>query len=220
MQAFYGIKVNWRKQYTQAEFEETVVVMQYTYVAPHLPENKMRIYPTQVINIIGGPGSDKSLYTAAIVLSLHQRHLTVETVPDYAKALVWQKDLEALRNQYLIAHQQNTMLSILDGQVQFLVTECSLPQLLYYNETYPDNICDVAKTRKQILEWYHQHNNINILVERGDKKYVHTGRFQDEDQAREVDRGLRTTLLTEGIHFTALPADVDAINTFARTLID
>mgnify|MGYP006181372259 FL=1 len=74
------------------------MVMQYTYVAPHLPENKMRIYPTQVINIIGGPGSDKSLYTAAIVLSLHQRHLTVETVPDYAKALVWQKDLEALRD--------------------------------------------------------------------------------------------------------------------------
>ena len=24
--------------------------IQYTYVAPHLPENKMRLYPTKVIN--------------------------------------------------------------------------------------------------------------------------------------------------------------------------
>ena len=44
--------------------------IQYTYVAPHLPENKMRLYPTKVINIIGGPGSDKSLFTGAILLYL------------------------------------------------------------------------------------------------------------------------------------------------------
>ena len=33
------------------------MTMQYTYAANHLPEAKMRIYPTKVINIIGGPGS-------------------------------------------------------------------------------------------------------------------------------------------------------------------
>ena len=192
----------------------------YTTVINRLPETKMRLYPTKVINIIGGPGSDKSLFSAAIILFLNLHHKTVETIPDYAKSLVWQQNFEVLKNQYFIAQRQFEMLNLLDGQVQFLITECSLPQVLYYNEHYVENICDVGKTRAQILEWYHQHNNINILVERGEKKYVHTGRFQDEDQAREVDRGLRTTLLTEGIHFTALPADVDAINTFARTLID
>ena len=112
------------------------------------------------------------------------------------------------------------MLNLLDGQVQFLITECSLPQVLYYNDHYPENICDVGKTRAQILECYKQHNNINILVERGEKKYVHTGRFQDEEQAREVDRGLRATLVREGLHFTSLAPDVDAINAFARTLLD
>ena len=127
--------------------------IQYTYVAPHLPENKMRLYPTKVINIIGGPGSDKSLFTGAILLYLHLHHKTVELIPDYAKSLVWQKDYDALRNQYRIAQQQFQMLSLLDGQVQYLVTESSLPQVLYYNEFYPENICDVGKTRKQIVEW-------------------------------------------------------------------
>lgn len=193
--------------------------LHYTYVSNQLPENKLRIYPTQVINIIGGPGCDKSLYSAALVLNFNLRHKTVETIPDYAKSLVWQKDHEALRNQYFIAQQQFRMIQILDGQVQFLVTECSLPQLLYYNDTYADNICDVAKTRKQILDWYGQSNNVNVLVQRDpDKKYVRSGRFQDEDQAREIDRALKATLVRERLPFTELPPDPAAINAFAATL--
>ncbi|HEX5805298.1 MAG TPA: hypothetical protein VFY31_03040 [Macromonas sp.] len=193
--------------------------MSYTYVQPTLPENKMRMYPTKVINIIGGPGCDKSLFSSAIVLKLHLRQKTVETIPEVAKSLVWQKDMEALRNQYGIALHQNRMLEMLDGQFQFLVTEGALPQLLFYNETYPDNVCDVAKTRKQILDWYRQYNNINILVQRDtEKKYVRSGRFQEEAQAVQIDQGMRALLTREGIKFTALPADHRAILEFANTL--
>lgn len=194
------------------------MTIQYTAVADRLPENKMRLYPTKVINIIGGPGSDKSLFSAAVILNLNLRHKTVETIPDYAKALVWQRDFEALKNQYQIARSQFQMIEMLDGQVQFLVNECSLPQVLYYNEHYADNMCDIGKTKRQILEWYKQHNNVNILVERGDKKYPHTGRFQDEEGAKNIDRGLRQTMVREGIQFTSLPPDVDTINAFAHSL--
>jgi hypothetical protein len=195
------------------------MTLRYTYTTDRLPEAKMRLYPTKVINIIGGPGSDKSLYSSAIVLNLHMRHKTVETIPDFAKTLVWQKDFDHLRNQFFIAQQQYRMIEVLDGQVQFLVTECSLPQLLFYNETYPDNICDVQKTRKQILDWYHQCNNVNVLVQRDpEKKYVHTGRFQDEEQAREMDSTMRGLLVREGIKFTVLPPSYTAINEFASTL--
>jgi hypothetical protein len=196
------------------------MTMRYTMVANQLPENKMRIYPTKVINIIGGPGSDKSLFSSAIILYLNLHHKTVETIPDYAKSLVWQQNFEVLKNQYFIAQRQYEMLSLLDGQVQYLITECSLPQVLYYNEHYEENICDIAKTRAQILEWYKQHNNVNIMVERGDKKYVHTGRFQDEEQARSIDRGLRAMLVREGLHFTSLAPDISTINTFAATLME
>jgi hypothetical protein len=195
------------------------MTMQYAYVANQLPENKMRMYPTKVINIIGGPGCDKSLFTAAIILYLNLHNKTVEQIPDFAKSLVWQKDYEALKNQYHIAQQQFRMIELLDGQVQFLVTECSLPQILYYNEHHPDNICDIAKTKAQILAWYKQHNNINVMVERGDKKYVHTGRFQDEEQAREVDRGMQGILRREGIAFTSLKPEVTAIHAFTATLL-
>jgi len=196
------------------------MTIRYTTVAAHLPETKMRLYPTKVINIIGGPGCDKSLFSAAIILHLNLHHKTVETIPDFAKSLVWQQNFEVLKNQYFIAQRQFEMLNLLDGQVQFLINECSLPQLLYYNEHYADNVCDVNKTRLQILEWYRQHNNINILVERGDKKYVHSGRFQDEDAAKAVDRGLRATLAREGLRYTVLKPDVQDIHAFAATLLE
>jgi hypothetical protein len=196
------------------------MTIRYTSVANHMPETKMRLYPTKVINIIGGPGSDKSLYSSAIVLYLNLHHKTVEVIPDYAKSLVWQQNFEVLKNQYFIAQRQYEMINLLDGQVQFLITECSLPQVLYYNEHYEDNICDIAKTRAQILEWYQQHNNVNILVERGEKRYIRTGRFQDEDQARTIDHGLRSLLLREGMRYTKLPPEVEAINNFAASLLD
>ena len=195
------------------------MTVQYTTVIDRLPETKMRMYPTKVINIIGGPGCDKTLFSSAILLYLNLHNKSVESIPDYAKLLVWQKNYEVLKNQYFIAQRQYEMIDLLDGQVQFLITECSLPQVMYYNEFYPDNICDIAKTRVHILDWHKQFDNINILVKRGDKKYVHTGRFQDEEQARLVDQGLRGTLEREGMPYTELAPDMAAINAFAATLL-
>lgn len=175
--------------------------------------------PTKVVNIIGGPGCSKSLFVAAIMLHLHLHHQTVEQVPDHAKALVWRHDLDALRNQYQIALTQFRVLELLQGRVQYLINECSLPQLLYYNAHYADNVCDVARTREQILRWYGRHDNINLLVERGDQPYVRAGRRQDEEGARAIDRALRVMLDREHIAHTIVRADPDAIRVFADSLM-
>lgn len=193
--------------------------IQYTTVANVLPETKLRLYPTKVINIIGGPGCDKSFFSAALFLFFYHQGKTVEPIPDFAKSLVWQQNFEVLKNQYFIAQRQFEMINVLDGQVQFLITEGALPQVLYYNETYAQNICDVPNTRRQILEWHRLHDNVNILVERGDKKYVRAGRLQEEEQAWAIDRGMRELLDREGLPYTLLPPDLAAINRFAATLL-
>ena len=183
------------------------------------PPPQAALYPTKVVNIIGGPGCGKSLFSAAIMLHLHQHHKTVEQLPDHARLLVWRGDHDALRNQYQIALQQFRMLELLHTQVQYLVCECSLPQLLYYNAHYADNVCDIARTRAQILQWYGRHDNINVLVERGDGPYVQAGRRQDEEGARAVDRALRVLLDQEHIAHTIVRADLDAIRAFADSLM-
>ena len=77
----------------------------------------------------------------------------------------------------------------------------------------------MAKTRAQILKWYKQHNNVNVIVERGDRKYVHSGRMQDEDEAIKIDRALRAGLTREGLPYTVLKPDIEAINAFAFSLL-
>ncbi|MFN3829919.1 MAG: hypothetical protein ACK4Q6_08115 [Tepidimonas ignava] len=187
------------------------------YVDP--TETRMRRYPTKVINILGGPGCDKSLYSSAVVLKMHLRHKTVELVPEVAKMHVWAGDVEALRNQYGLAQQQYRMLLALDGQVQYLVTEGGLPQLLYYNEKYPDNICDVAKTKAQILAWMKRFEHINVFAQRDpDKPYIQAGRLQDELRAREMDNDMRNFYSAAGVHYTLLAPDHRAIIEWAGTL--
>jgi hypothetical protein len=56
-------------------------------------------------------------------------------------------------------------------------------------------------------------------VQRGSKNYVRTGRFQDEEQAREVDEDLQTILEREHLPYTLLPPDVKAINAFVEALL-
>lgn len=192
--------------------------MRFTYTTGPGGANKMRRFPTKVVNIIGGPGTQKSFYTALLTLLAHRHQMSVETIPDHAKFLVWQQDMEALKNQYQIAHQQYQMLSLLDGQVHFLINECSFPQLLYYNQYYPENICDVNKTKRQMLQWYGEFENINLLVLRDPNvPYHNTGRLQDEEKAHEADKHLRATLLYENIRSTPVLPNEEAILEFGRT---
>ena len=58
------------------------------------------------------------------------------------------------------------------------------------------------------------------MVLRGDRKYIHSGRFQDEEQARAIDRRMVGQMDRKGLPYTKLPTDVDAVNTFAATLLD
>jgi tRNA uridine 5-carbamoylmethylation protein Kti12 len=178
---------------------------------------KIRRYPTKVINLIGGPGSKKSLISSDIILQLHLQNKSVEHLADYAKYLVWQRDFETLKNQYYIAHKQYKVLKMIDGEVQFIVVEGSLPQLFYYNRNYKNNICDMAKTEIQIKQWYNEFDNINIFVERDSTPYIKGARLQNEDELKEIDQVMMNLLKRNNIPFTSLPPDIVKINEFIKS---
>lgn len=180
---------------------------------------KMKQYATKVINLIGGPGCNKSLMMAAIMLNLKLMHKSVEYVPEYARGLVLQKDWEGLKNQHYIALQQYNMLSVFDGAVQYIITDGPLAQLLFYNENYAENICDISKTKAEIVKWMSAFQNINIFVQRGDTPYNGFGRYQDEETAKEMDGKILELLIKEKIDFSHLTPDVHKINEWCRKVL-
>lgn len=185
----------------------------------HEGYEKLRHYPTKIINLIGGPGSKKSLVSADIILQLHLQNKSVEHIADYARYLVWQRDFESLKNQYSIAHKQHNVLKMIDGEVEYIVVEGSLPQILYYNRNYKENICDMNKTEIQIKAWYNEFDNINVFVERSEEPYVQAGRLQTEEQAKEIDFAMKNILKKNNIAFVSVSPDIVKINEFIKQVL-
>lgn len=185
-----------------------------------MSQTHLKKYATKHINLIGGPGSFKSVFAAAMLVNIKLSLKSAEFVPEFAKSLVWQKKYDVLKNQYYIAQQQHKMLKLLDGDLQYLITDGSLPQLLFYNLHTEDNICDKQKTQDQILAWYNEFDNINIFIERNPKlPYEQVGRFQSEEEAKLIDIKMENTLKELNIPYTKVMADLMKINQFTNHVI-
>ena len=149
---------------------------------------------TKVVNFIGGPGIGKTTLCALIFAELKKKGFIVEYVQEYAKHLVWTKDFELLNNQYFVSQTQFKLLDKINGQVQFILTDGPIIQGVYYNKYNPDNMSNVQKVEKYIINSHNKFNNINILLKRGKHKYEEQGRLQNEKEAIEIDNILKNIL--------------------------
>lgn len=156
---------------------------------------------TFVVNIISGPGAGKSVISALIFAYLKLQRYSTELVQEYAKTLVWMKDLNTLNNQYYVTTTQYNLLKQINGKVNFIVTDGPLIGGLYYNLHNPDNTSNVEKTQKLILDSHNSFNNINIFLKRGDFSYEKDGRLQSEEEAKEIDIILKHLLRQNNIKY-------------------
>lgn len=145
-----------------------------------------------IVNILGGPGTGKTTVSSLVFGKMKIDRDNVEYVQEYAKNLVWRKDYDTLNNQYLVSKSQYEIFEQLSHSVDYIITDGSLLHGLYYNRFNKDNISNVEKTEKKILEWYDSFQNLNIFLVRNDKvKYMEAGRLQTKEEAKEIDTSLR-----------------------------
>ncbi len=164
---------------------------------------------TFIINLIGGPGCGKSTLSALIYakLKVHDNRYVVEYVQEYAKHLVWTKNFDVLNNQYYVTQHQYKLLKQMNGEVDFIVTDGPICQGLYYNKHNKDNISNINKTEKLIINSHNEFNSINIFLKRGTFEYEAQGRLQSEEESREIDVILKHLLKQNSIGFTEFDAD-------------
>lgn len=154
---------------------------------------------TITVNLLGGPGSGKSTLSAGLFYKLKTDDVDCELVREFAKELVWEKNFEALRNQFFVTATQSYRQSIIQGNVDVLVTDSPLiVGLMYFNE---ENIFIKKPFEAFVVETFKKQNNMNFLITRK-KKYNPNGRNQNADEAKEIDEKLKKFLDDHQIPYT------------------
>lgn len=156
---------------------------------------------SKVINLFGGPGLGKSTTAAGIFYRMKVKGLSVEGVSEYAKEIVWDKNQTKLEDQLYVTAKQNRKLWRLQGQVEWIVSDS--PLLLGAHYAPPSYFPMFYK--KFLFELWDHYDNVNFLIER-DVPYDPVGRYQTEEEAKEIDVNIREMLRKNRIPYVAVPS--------------
>jgi len=151
---------------------------------------------TIVVNLLGGPGSGKSILAAEVFANLKREFIATELALEYAKDKVWEESLYTLNNQLYILGKQSHRLFRLKGKVDIIVSDSPLILTSIYDDTHS------VKLKNLVLEEFNKYNNMNFFITRDDKAYESKGRLQNLEQAKIVDNRILSFMKENTIRFS------------------
>lgn len=159
------------------------------------------------INFFGGPGTGKSTTASWLFSELKLHNVSVEYVSEYVKFWAYQKrKIHKFDQVYLFGKQMHDEYKYLTHGVKNIVTDS--PVLLAAIYAGINGLPNIAKSLEEICFSYDQENaSFNIILDRGDKKYIQDGRFQTKEQAQEVDK-----IITSYVYRNYLEKDILRVN--------
>ncbi len=153
---------------------------------------------TVIVNLFGGPGISKSTTAAGLFYLLKTHNVECELTNEFAKEKTWEKNKSALEDQFYITANQHYKQSILNGQVDVIVTDSPiLLGLFYYHE---ENEVIRNAYNVFVLETFKRQNNLNVLLKRK-TKFVQNGRNHNEMECIELDAKIKKFLDDEKINY-------------------
>lgn len=153
---------------------------------------------TLIVNCMGGPGAGKTTTSMELTAHLKWNGILAEYVHEYAKDLVWDKRTSMFDNQiYIFAKQHHSLFRLLN-QVDVIVTDSPIILSAVYNKSHPH-------LNTAMIDEFKSFNNLNFFLHRT-KAYVQAGRYQTEDEAREVDSDVKIMLQNNKIPYININA--------------
>ena len=164
---------------------------------------------TLYVNIFGGPGTGKSTTAASLFVEMKRLALKVELVTEVAKDFVWEDRMTTLSIQPYITIKQFRNLIRLKDKVDYVITDAPILMGCVYSDMFTPHL--PVSYKQFIIDLHNQELNpsINIQLQRS-FKYDTTGRYQTEDQAKEIDSRIANVLSETGTDILSIsPKNTD-----------
>lgn len=174
---------------------------------------------TKVINLFAGSGAGKSTIAAGLYYQMKLLGLNVELVREYVKTMAWQGIKIGPYDQPYIFGMQLKYESSLYNKVDYIITDSPLLLSPVYELYYRgDSITEhpalkfMNKAKEDGVEY------INLFLERN-KPFDTRGRYETEEQAKQVDDLLKVKLIEWDMPYTMINAtDCDKVKTIMGIL--
>ena len=159
------------------------------------------MYKYRRINFFGGPGSGKSTTAANIFAELKKQHFDVELVTEYVKLWAYEGRYPDKYDQItLFAQQLNHEKTVLKNSQATIITDSPVPQNIVYTDLHSDDHISYG-LRDLYLGYRKEYPELNIFINRGNKKYKKLGRFGGVEAAKKIDEQTKSFLKQSGIYF-------------------
>jgi len=141
------------------------------------------------IGFLGGPGTGKSTCATRIFSDLKILNYNIEYVSEYAKK--WAIDKKPIKEYdqiYMLGKQQHyEYQNLCNGYTHIITDSPMLLTYIYAKVYYPNNKRLQNGIRELVLDYELKFPSLNIFLNRDERIYNPLGRYQSEQQAKELD---------------------------------
>ena len=145
---------------------------------------------TTVINLFGGSGCGKSTAAALLFSRMKLTGIHVELVREYVKYWAWNDRKVREWDQLYLLGKQSSYESMLYGKVDYIVTDSPILLAGIYQEFRSNGKDSYVSNAAQAFMAHAEEQGVtykNFFLKRN-KPFDTRGRYETEDQAKEVDR--------------------------------
>lgn len=177
---------------------------------------------TKLINLFGGPGIGKSSIASGLTYKLKKKHITCDNPYEFPKALAWDNNNEAIKDQlYVLANQHRGIVKSF-GKVDFIVLDSPILLSLVYRSVYKGNEYPATLYGeyfdKMVLDIHNQYDCINIVLKRGDGVHNEKERYQSLDESKKLDDEIEKILIQNKIPYHLINVCDSSVNDILKLI--